>query len=74
MIGCYDCLFWRFSADPRIIVLATPNLSDQIRAFVQDLKLEQIQSGVNASFPVPQGPHPQLYEQQHCSASRLGHT
>jgi len=44
-----------------IIVLATPNLSDQISAFVQDLKLEQIQSGVNASLPAPQGPHPQLY-------------
>ncbi len=44
-----------------IIVLATPNLSDQIRAFGQDLKLEQIQPGVNASFPVPQSPHPQLY-------------
>lgn len=44
-----------------IIVLATPNLSDQISAFVQDLKLEQIQPGVNASLPAPQGPHPQLY-------------
>jgi hypothetical protein len=45
-----------------IFVLATLNLSDQIGPFGQDLKLEQIHPGVNASFPVPQAPHPQLYD------------
>jgi hypothetical protein len=45
-----------------IVTLATPNLSDQIGAFGQDLKLEQIHPSVNVSFPVPQGPHPQLYD------------
>ena len=44
-----------------ITVLATPNLGAEISAFVQDVKLEQIQPGGNVSFPVPQGPHPQLY-------------
>ena len=44
-----------------ITVFATPNLGAEISAFVQDVKLEQIQPGGNVSFPVPQGPHPQLY-------------